>query len=150
MTLLTDLTTTRDQTLACFDLPEADLARTYAPGKWTIRQILVHLADAESVLHERIRRIIAEPKQVIWAFDQDLWAAALAYELFPLNLSRDLFRANRNAIIYLADSFYEQLGSNEFVHSQTGLRTLKDEFDKVAWHNQNHLDQITRALSSEK
>lgn len=147
MSLITDLTTTRNQTLSWFGLPDSELEKTYAPGKWTVRQLLVHLADAESVLHERIKRVIAGPKQVIWAFDQDRWADKLAYETFPLTLSRDLYLANRNSVIYLAQTYYEVYGSNEFVHSETGLRTLKDEFDKVAWHNKHHLQQIERALA---
>jgi hypothetical protein len=148
MDLLLQLTETKIRTEACFDLSESDLRKTYAPGKWTVRQILVHLADAESVLHERIKRVIAEPKQVIWAFDQDLWCEKLDYENFPLAISKSLFSANRQSILYLAEKFYQKYGDREFVHSQTGLRTLKDEFDKVASHNHGHLEQIEIALKS--
>jgi hypothetical protein len=42
--------------------------------------------------------------------------------------------------------YYEQKGQLEFVHSVTGVRTLKDEFDKVASHNEHHLGQIRLAL----
>lgn len=146
MDILTLLTDTKNETSGYFDLPENDLARTYAPGKWSIKKILVHLADAESVLHERIKRVIAEPKPVIWAFDQDLWCNHLDYDHFPLEISRSLYLANRQSIIYLAQNFYEKLGSNQFVHSEAGLRTLKDEFDKVAMHNRSHLNQIKNAL----
>ncbi|HEY7568150.1 MAG TPA: hypothetical protein VH762_11300 [Gemmatimonadaceae bacterium] len=38
--------------------------------------------------------------------------------------------------------------AGSWVHSETGVRTLKDEFDKVAAHNQKHLDQIRRALGA--
>ena len=41
---------------------------------------------------------------------------------------------------------YTQDGHLEFVHSLTGVRTLKDEFDKTASHNEHHLSQIRRAL----
>lgn len=137
---------TKAATLSFYELSAADLEKTYAPGKWTIRQILVHLADAESVLHERIKRIIAEPGQVIWAFDQDQWSKKLDYTNFPLEISRNLYAANRDSIIYLAEQFYSSLGDITFIHSQTGKRTLKDEFDKVAWHNESHLQQIRAAL----
>ena len=148
MNILNFLSKTKDETITYFDLPISNLAKTYAPGKWTIKEILVHLADAESILHERIKRIIAEPKQVIWAFDQDLWCSKLDYKNFPLAVSRDLYVANRQSILYLADRYYETLGAKEFIHSQTGLRTLKDEIDKVATHNQGHLKQIEVALLS--
>jgi hypothetical protein len=43
---------------------------------------------------------------------------------------------------------YETKGHLEFVHSVTGVRTLKQEFDKVASHNEHHLEQIRLALQS--
>jgi hypothetical protein len=64
----------------------------------------------------------------------------------PLDLSRRVYESVRNAIIYYAGRYYEQKGHLEFVHSKTGVRTLKDEFDKVASHNEHHLEQIRVAL----
>ena len=45
-----------------------------APGKWSIREILCHLADCETVFAFRLRQTLAEPGHVIQPFDQDLWA----------------------------------------------------------------------------
>jgi hypothetical protein len=146
MNIKTKLIETQQQTELFFNLSETDLKKTYGENKWNIRNILVHMADAESVLHERIKRIIAEPKQVIWAFDQDRWSEKLDYENFPLEISKSLYSANRESIIFLADKYYEKNGHMEFVHSQSGIRTLKDEFDKVAKHNLSHLNQIELAL----
>jgi hypothetical protein len=95
----------------------------------------------------RIKRIISEPKQVIWAMNQDLWCENLEYKTFPLEISQAIFLASRQAVIYLAQKYYTTLGNKEFVHSETGIRTLKDEFDKVALHNQSHIGQIKLALS---
>jgi hypothetical protein len=145
--LIRRLEDTRDQTLELFALGEDDLARTYAPGKWPVRFILLHLADAETVLFDRIRRVLSEPRQVLWVFDQDAWAKGLDYSRVPLDISRRVYESVRNAVIYYAGVYYEQKGHLEFVHSVTGVRTLKDEFDKVASHNQHHLDQIRTALS---
>ena len=146
MNIKTILIETKQQTEFFFNLSETDLKKTYGKNKWNIRNILVHIADAESVLHERIKRIIAEPKQVIWAFDQDRWSEKLDYENFPLEISKSLYSANRKSIIFLVDKYYEKNGDMEFVHSQSGIRTLKDEFDKVAKHNLSHLNQIELAL----
>ena len=52
------------------------------------------------------------------------------------------------AIIYYAELHYEGDGHLEFVHSVTGVRTLGDELDKVAAHNEHHLEQIRTALSA--
>lgn len=147
MDLIISLTNTQNETVKYFDLTDNDLSKSYSPGKWTIKQILVHLSDADAVLLSRIKRIIAEPKQVIWAFNQDLWCKNLDYKTFPLEISKAIFLANRLATIYLAQKYYNNSGTKEFVHSETGIRTLKDEFDKVALHNQGHIDQIKLALS---
>ena len=71
MDILEELQSSHSAILEFYDLSEADLNRTYAPGKGTIKQILVHLSDAESVMLYRIKRVISEPRQVIWAFEQD-------------------------------------------------------------------------------
>ena len=84
MGLIQDLEATRDETLKHFTLGEQDLARTYAPGKWSIKFILHHLADSETVLYDRIRRVLSEPRQVLWVFDQDAWAKGLNYSEVPL------------------------------------------------------------------
>lgn len=148
MSIVDELQATRDRTLECFELPGEKLELRYAPEKWTVRQVLCHLADAETVLYDRIRRAISEPRQVLWAFDQDMWAAGLGYATFPLDISRGVFASAREGVIYLAGRDYERLGSKEFVHSETGVRTLKDEFEKVAAHNAHHLEQIESALKA--
>lgn len=147
MDIITTLESTRDRTLRYFDLGNNELELTYAPGKWSVRFLLHHLADAEAVLSDRIRRTISEPRQVLWAFDQDKWATGLDYSQMPLDLSRRIYEATRAGIIHLAGQHYDKSGHLEFVHSETGLRTLRDEFDKVAAHNQHHLDQIEAALN---
>ena len=150
MDIITRLEATRDRTLKYFDLSDAELNRNYGPGKWTVRFILHHLADAETVFFDRIRRVLSEPRQVLWVFDQDAWAKGLDYSRLPLDLSRRIYQPVREGIIYQARLHYDRDGHREFVHSETGVRTLRDEFDKVAWHNEKHLDQIEVALREER
>lgn len=146
MQLIRDLERTRDETLSYYSLGDSELSRCYAPGKWPVRYLLHHLSDSENVLYERIARVLSEPRQVIWVYDQDAWAKALDYSTRPLEISRAMYESVRRAIIYYAGLHYGKDGRLEFVHSVTGVRTLKDEFDKVAAHNEHHLAQIRRAL----
>ena len=146
--IVTRLEASKDRTLKHFEASEEQLARCYGPGKWTVRFLLHHLADAETVLSDRIRRILSEPRQVLWAFDQDAWARGLDYSQMPLDLSRGIYESVRAGIIHLARLHYDTSGHLEFVHSETGVRTLKAEFDKVAAHNEHHLEQIESALGA--
>ena len=146
MDIVTRLEAVRDRTLKYFALSDEHLARTYGAGKWPVKFILHHLADAETVLYDRIRRIISEPRQVLWVFDQDSWAKGLNYSQLPLELSRRIYESVRAGVIHQARLHYDSSGHLEFVHSETGVRTLKAEFDKVASHNERHLEQIELAL----
>lgn len=146
MQLIRELERTRDETLRYFSLDHHDLARTYGPGKWSIGYILHHLSDSETVFFDRIRRVLSEPRPVVWVMDQDAWAKGLDYSRVPLELSRQVYESVRNAIIYYAGVHYERSGHLEFVHSVDGVRTLRDEFDKTAAHNEHHLSQIRLAL----
>jgi hypothetical protein len=146
MDIVARLEAARDRTLTYFELSEPQLARRYGPGKWPVSFILHHLADAETVLFDRIRRIISERRQVLGAFDQDAWARGLDYSRIPLDLSRRIYESVRAGVIFQARLHYEKSGHLEFVHSETGVRTLKAEFDKVASHNEHHLEQIDLAV----
>ena len=140
---------TQNQTLGYFDLSEKDILKSYAKEKWNIRQILIHLADAETILHTRLKRIIANPKQVIWAFNQDKWEKELSYKDYPLALSKDLFSISRKGNIHLINKYYDNSNSVFFIHNLNGKRSLQEEFMKVAIHNQGHLEQIKTALKNE-
>ena len=146
MALIARLEASRDETLSYYALNDADLAKTYGPGKWSVRYLLHHLADSETVLYDRICRLISEPRQVLWVYDQEAWAAGRDYARLPLALSRPIFESVRNATIHHVRQHYVSKGHLEFVHSVTGVRTLKDEMDKVASHNEHHLGQIRTAL----
>src|SRR5258706_13813744 len=88
MNLIRELERTRDETLQCFALDQRELGRSYAPGKWPVGHILHHLSDSETVFFDRIRRVLSEPRPVVWVMDQDAWAKGLDYARVPLVISR--------------------------------------------------------------
>src|SRR5688572_28099816 len=108
--VISSLTSTMEQTLIYFDLDDHLLKRTYGDGKWSISEILHHLCDAELIFLERLKRIIAEPKQVIWAYNQDMWNAAFDYANSPLGDKKSLYRMCREFNMGLVDKYYEVLG----------------------------------------
>jgi hypothetical protein len=146
--LLSGLHATKAMTLEYFDLPEDKLYLTYGEGKWCIKEILHHLADAETILYERIRRPVCEPAPVMWGFMQDEWCKHLAYRDTPLEMNKAVYSIIRDAVIFMAPRYYEPFGDKVFNHSRMGLRTVKEEFEKIVWHNENHLRQIKLALEN--
>src|ERR1051325_11847568 len=147
--LVAELERTRDETLQYFALGESELAKTYAPGKWPVGFLVRHLADSEQVLYERICRTIAEqPRPALAYFQESEWATKMDYADTPLAIARGIYESVRRAHIHHAAKFYESHGHLEFMHSTAGLRTLKDEFDKVADNNEHHMTQIRQELKS--
>src|SRR5882724_5782347 len=68
-----------------------------APGKWSIRQIMAHLADGELVGAFRLRLVIAEDNPTLTAFDQDAWTRNLDYARRKPTQSLDTFRRLRGS-----------------------------------------------------
>jgi DinB superfamily len=145
-TLLADLTATHDETLGYYDLGDAELSRTYGSGKWSVRYVLHHLSDSETVFYDRICRVLSEPRQVLWVYDENAWANGIDYSTKPLALARSVYDSLRAANAYSVKTRYESDGHREFVHSVTGVRTLRDEMQKIAAHNAHHLAHIRTAL----
>jgi hypothetical protein len=90
MDIVERLEAAKNRTLTYFEMSEEQLTRRYGPGKWPVHFVLHHLADAETVLFDRIRRVISEPRQVLWAFDQDAWATGLWQKNRMLTNGREL------------------------------------------------------------
>jgi hypothetical protein len=116
----------------------------YSPGsgKWSIRQIMAHLADSETVAAQRFRQVIAEDNPTIVAFDQDAWAQNLDYaRRLPKN-SLDTFRRvraeNHELLKALPEAVYERAGR----HTERGPFTLRQLLDIYAEHAESHARQV--------
>ncbi|HEY1047227.1 MAG TPA: DinB family protein [Bacteroidia bacterium] len=131
-----------------FDCTQEEFTKTYGPGKWNVRQILHHLADVELAFHNRLKKIIAEPKQVIWAYEPDMWANEFSYKDAPLDKALRVYQLCRELNRELAETYFETMPEKEFVHSKMGLRTLASEMERLATHNEHHLNQIRQALTA--
>jgi uncharacterized damage-inducible protein DinB len=123
--------------------------RSYAPGKWTLHELLIHLADTESVLLDRVRRLAVEPKPLLWAFDQDAWAIGLAYRQRSLAQAELLFTAARDTVIEIVDHLPATAMDRTGVHSERGKVTLAECLAGIARHTRHHLGQI-RAIAESR
>jgi len=132
-----------------FDRSETEQSRAYAPGKWTMRELLVHLADTETVLLDRLRRLAADEKPMLQAFDQDHWAARLAYKQRNLKLCRQQFEAARESVIELLELLESGVDGRTGTHSEAGVQTFAQVAEKVYAHSAHHLDQL-RACAAGK
>ena len=143
------LYSTLHETLALFDQPAEVLSRSYGQGKWTLRELLVHLSDAETVLLDRLRRIASENHPPLIAFDENLWTKNLHYTKRDLNLAKQQFEAARRNVIELAILLEPTVDLKSGVHSEMGELTFASIMGKIGNHNAHHLEQC-RAIVAGK
>lgn len=136
---------TKEAALRAYELPKSDLEKRYAPGKWTVREVLHHLADAEFVYLWRYLRGVAEPGAGVYGFDQDAWCRNLAYPQRHVLLSRELFHSARNMALYYLETLPETVFAHTIHHSEAGELPLSKVLDYWSTHTQHHLGQIHAA-----
>jgi len=124
----------------------AKLRKRPAPGKWSVAEILAHLADAEIVGGFRIRLILGAPGTPIAAFDQDSWAAAGHYNQRNPAQSLEQFRALRSANLALLGSLTPEQWKQYGIHSERGRESVEHIVRMFAGHDLNHLRQIEAIL----
>ncbi len=126
------------------------LRKRPAPGKWSVAEILAHLADCETVTAWRIRQILGAPGTPIQPFDQDAWAAALHYEKRDARKSLAHFTAVREANLALLESLAPEQWKHYGMHAERGQESIEHILRLNAGHDINHLKQIERLLAREK
>jgi hypothetical protein len=112
------------------------------PGKWTIRQIVAHLADAELVGAHRMRQVIAEERPTLIAFDQNAWTARLDYARRKPKQSLDTFRRIRSENYELLKGLEAEAFEREGNHSESGRTTLHELVEGYAQHAESHARQL--------
>lgn len=132
---------------AHFEAPAAELNRTYAPGKWTVLQILSHVADCELITGWRFGRAVAEPGSSVEAFEENAWADRFAYGERPVHLNRDLFLAARKLLIHHVQALPIERLRTCASHPEKGKLPASTWAEMTAAHAEHHLGQIEAARS---
>jgi hypothetical protein len=121
-----------------------------APGKWSISEIVAHIADTEIVGGYRIRAILGEPGTQIIGFDQDAWVTALHYEKRDLRKSFAQYRALRETNLALLKTLSPEQWKHHGMHNERGAESVETITRMFAGHDINHMQQIERILSVKK
>jgi hypothetical protein len=121
-------------------LSNEQVNRTPAPGKWSIREIICHLADCEVVFAFRIRQTLAEPHHVVQPFDQDVWAQP--YAAYTVQSALATFTAVRDWNLALVRSLAAEAFAKPMTHPERGTMTLQTVIETMGGHDINHVKQI--------
>ncbi len=129
--------------------PEEALDFSPAPGKWTVREVLFHLAEAELHGYLRARAIMAQPGSPILAYDQDAWASSLD-PTHPLEEALELFRLLREILARQLRGLPEAVWGQWVLHPDRGEVSLERWLEIYEKHLRDHLAQIARNLGAWK
>jgi hypothetical protein len=110
------------------------------PGKWSVREIICHLADCEVVFAFRLLQAVAEEHHTVQPFDQDRWASAYAAYDTPAALA--VFRAVRDWNLRFLSAQPPDIDAKPLTHPERGTMPFRTLAETMAGHDLNHLRQI--------
>lgn len=114
--------------------------QSLAPGKWSAREIICHLADCEIVFAFRLRQSLAEERHLMQPFDQDQFAKP--YVAYDVNSALAAFSAIRNWNLLLIRSLSPQQLAKVTTHAERGEMTVQTIVETMGGHDLNHLKQL--------
>lgn len=122
------------------------LSKRKDSDKWSVAEILAHLADSEVVVGYRIRHVLGATGTAIQSFDQNVWAKVSDYAKHHPTLSLEALRANRERLVHLLKSLPREHWDFHGIHAERGKETITRMVEMLAGHDINHLRQIKERL----
>ncbi|MFP5228947.1 MAG: DinB family protein [Acidobacteriota bacterium] len=113
-----------------------------APGKWSPREILCHLADCEIAFAFRLRQTLAEDHHVMQPFDQEKWAGP--YPAIDANEALATFSLLRRWNLLLIEAALPEQAGKPVTHPERGTMTFSTIVETMAGHDLNHLGQLEK------
>jgi hypothetical protein len=125
-------------------LSDKQLDTPTGEGKWTIRQLAHHIADANLNAYTRMRLIVTEEKPMLKPYDQDMWANLADSKNGKLEPSLLLIKGLHERWILFLSSLPETSWTREGIHLENGKVTLFDILKIYSKHGDTHLQQIIK------
>ena len=116
------------------------------PHKWSITEILAHLAEDELTSSWRYRQMLEYQGPELPGFDQDLWALLGDYSSWKAREALEMFRLLREANLRMLTRLTPEQWQRHGIHSERGKITVQDVCRHMAAHDMNHIEQVQRIL----
>lgn len=123
-------------------LSTAEIETRPAPGKWSVREIIAHLADCEIVWAWRLRQALGEEHAVIQPFEQDVWAKM--YDAYSLDVAWATFKALRAWNVAFVGALSESDRKKGYTHPERGEEMVGTIVEIMAGHDLHHLAGLKR------
>jgi uncharacterized damage-inducible protein DinB len=129
-------------------IPEEALSVPEAPGKWSLREVLRHLADSEMVWAVRLRMVLAQERPTLHGYDQDAWAHRLRYREVDVEATFREFAAVRAGNLRLLEGLSSEELARVGMHGERGEESVERMISLYAGHDRVHLRQMRRILAA--
>ena len=113
-----------------------------APEKWSIHEVIIHIADSEANSFARCRKAIAEPGSTVMAYNEPEWAKVLNYHEQSTDDALELFKCLRRASYNLIKKLPDPIWSHTIEHPENGIMTLEDWLADYDDHVLAHIEQM--------
>lgn len=118
----------------------AQFERTYAPGKWSARLVLIHLGQTELALGTRARMALSTPNYVAQSFNQDAWIACESTMSGADAVESFAAISKMNAALFASISPADR--QMALSHPEYGSLTVDWVIHQMAGHQIHHLAQL--------
>ncbi|HIE96629.1 MAG: DinB family protein [Fuerstiella sp.] len=125
-----------------------DLDAPPCEGFWSIRQVICHLSDAETVYADRIKRVIAEDNPTLSDADPNLYCEALYWSDRDIEEELQLITLTRRQILRILQCCPIEAFQRTGVHSTDGAMTLETLVERIAEHIPHHIRFIEQKVSA--
>jgi hypothetical protein len=128
---------------------ETKLRLRPAPGKWSVTEILAHLAEDELSSTWRYRQMIEHGGPELLGFDQEMWSRLGDYSTWKPEEALEMFRLLREANLRMFAQLTPEQWQRHGMHAERGKLTVQDLCRHMAAHDMNHINQIRRILGAD-
>ena len=129
-------------------VPDAVLRRPEAAGRWSVGEVLAHLADSELVWAVRLRMVLGQERPALAGYDQDAWARRMRYADVDPRRSLERFAGVREWNLSLAGRLPDTELDRVGLHGERGEESVRHMIRLYAGHDLVHLAQVRRILSA--
>jgi hypothetical protein len=130
------------------DVPDSTMAWKPASDRWSMGEVLAHLADIEVVFRERARRMATEEMPVLEGYDQNVAYAAGKYSNGPGREQLRKFCHERDRSLSFLRYLPESAAARAGQHSELGRITISDLLNEWAFHDLGHIKQVAEIYRS--
>ncbi len=136
-------------TEALMQLPREAWEYKPSPQDWSVHEIVVHMADSESMAALRVRKLIVEPGSTLMAYEEAKWAGALDYQHQDIECALDIIRLARQTTYDLLKRLPDEPLAHSVTHPEMDQPyTFETWLDIYSRHIPDHIDQMRRSVQA--